>query len=207
MSRFSRDTDSLKTYILFTCEADCASWMPKPWRQLFLYLTTLLTRLWTIIPAAQCPGEYLLVMVSSLFSGHCPANHFPCVNTPAAFRGAPLMMHKSIRTRCLNRSITSATIVIHFSCCFQTGFLCTALGSTELLTYFVLSELGDRQMKWLAQGHAGVHGRNEDTNNTPMFKLSPEEFAELCLLCEGGFERSDIGIKEISELYSRNQMF
>lgn len=62
-------------------------------------------------------------------------------------------------------------------------------------------------MKWLAQGHAGVHGRNEDTNNTAMFKLSPEESAELCLLCEGGFECSDSAIKEIRELYSRNQIF
>lgn len=207
MSRFSRDTDSLKTYILFTCKADCASWMPKSWRQLFIHLPTLLTRLWTIIPAAECPGEYLLVMGSSRFSGHCPAKHFQCANSPAAFRGAAHMMHKSIRTRCLNRSITSATIVIHFSACFQTGFLCPALGRTELLTYFVLSELGDKEIKWLAQGHAGVHGRSEDTNNTPVFKLSPEEFAELCLLCEGGFECSDIGIKETSGLDSRNQIF
>lgn len=59
-------------------------------------------------------------------------------------------------------------------------------------------------MKRLAQGHAGVHGRREDTNNTPMFKCSPEEFAELC---EGGFECFDIGIKKITELYSRNQIF
>lgn len=59
-------------------------------------------------------------------------------------------------------------------------------------------------MKRLAQGHAGVHGRNEDTNNAAVFKLSPEELAELCLLSEGG---SDIGMKQISELESRNQIF
>lgn len=37
-----------------------------------------------------------------------------------------------------------------------------------------------------------------------MFKLSPEESAELW---EGGFECSDIGTKEICELYSKNQIF
>lgn len=140
MSRFSRDTDSLKTYILFTCKAGCASWMPKSWQQLFIHLSTLLT----IIPAAKCPGEYLLVVGSCLFSGHGPANHFQCANSPAAFRGAAHMMHKSIRTRCLNRSIASPTIAVHLSGCFQAGFSCTALRSTELLTYLLLSELGDR---------------------------------------------------------------
>lgn len=33
-----------------------------------------------------------------------------------------------------------------------------------------------------------------------MFKLSPEDFAALCLLCEWAFEYSDIVIKEISEV-------
>lgn len=37
--------------------------------------------------------------------------------------------------------------------------------STEPLTYFVLADTGHREMQGLAQGQAGVQGRNEDTNN------------------------------------------
>lgn len=55
-------------------------------------------------------------------------------------------------------------------------------------------------MKWLAQGRAGVHWRNEDINNKGAFKLGLEDFTELCLLCEAGFEYSDIVMKEISEV-------
>lgn len=109
---------------------------------------------WTIISAAKCLGEYLLVISSSLFSGHCPANHFQCVNSPAAFSGSTHMMHKTVRTCCLNKNIISTTvaILIPFTTAFRQNILCAALESKVLLAYFMICKLGSRKMNWLAQG-------------------------------------------------------
>lgn len=112
MSRFSWDTDPLKTYSLFTCKVAYASWMTLNPDDNYLYIYPLITWLGTIVPAAKCLGEYLLVIGSSLLSGHCPTKHFRCINSPTAFSRSARMMRKTIRTHCLNKYTITTTIAI-----------------------------------------------------------------------------------------------
>lgn len=116
----------------------------KSWWHLFIYLSTLLTWFWTIIPAAKCLGGYLPVIGSSLFFGHCPANHFQCVNSPVAFSGSTPMMRKTIRTCCLNRYIMSTTIAIPFSYCFWIEFFMHSSWEHGTISLFYDTQAGEQ---------------------------------------------------------------
>lgn len=141
-----------------------------------------------VVPAAKCLGEYLLVTRSSLLYGHCPTKHFQGINSPTAFARPAHMMHKAIRTHCLNKYTITTTIAILIpsSYYFRTDFffLSMALGSKSKVLCFWICKLGKEKWSDLPKVIQEVHQRNKDKNSKCMAKLSTEDFAELCLLCK-----------------------
>lgn len=105
-----------------------------------------------VVPAAKCLGEYLLVTGSSLLYGHCPTKHFQGINSPTAFARPAHMMHKAIRTHCLNKYTITTTIAILIpsSYYFRTDF------------FFYPWLLGVR-VKYCVFGYASWEKKNEVT--------------------------------------------